>query len=164
MNYTELQDFIKTVAKSGATEVSIETEDLKITVKTPPKGKAAETIVQQIPVQSPIMPQMQMPAPVAAPAPVPAPAQEAAPSDDESKYITIKAPMVGTFYRKSAPEKPVFVNVGDEIKEDSVICILEAMKLFNEIEAEVTGKIVKVLVDDATPVEYNQPLFLVDPS
>jgi len=163
MNYTELQDFIKSVAKSGATEVSIETEDLKITVKTPPKGKAAETIVQQIPVQSPMMPQMQMPAPVAAPAPV-APVQEAAPSDDESKYITIKAPMVGTFYRKSAPEKPVFVNVGDEIKEDSVICILEAMKLFNEIEAEVTGKIVKVLVDDATPVEYNQPLFLVDPS
>ena len=163
MNYTELQDFIKSVAKSGATEVSIETEDLKITVKTPPKGKAAETIVQQIPVQSPMMPQMQMPAPVAAPAPV-APVQEAAPSDDESKYITIKAPMVGTFYRKSAPEKPVFVNVGDEIKEDSVICILEAMKLFNEIEAEVTGKIVKVLVDDATLVEYNQPLFLVDPS
>jgi len=166
MNYTELQDFIKSVAKSGATEVSIETEDLKITVKTPPKGKAAETIVQQIPVQSPMMPQMQMPAPVVAPAPAPAPApaQETAPSDDESKYITIKAPMVGTFYRKSAPEKPVFVNVGDEIKEDSVICILEAMKLFNEIEAEVTGKIVKVLVDDATPVEYNQPLFLVDPS
>jgi len=171
MNYTELQDFIKSVAKSGATEVSIETEDLKITVKAPPKGKATETIVQQIPVQSPLMPQMQMPAaPVAAPAApaapaaAPAPAQEAAPAEDESKYITIKAPMVGTFYRKPSPDKPVFVNVGDEVKEDTVICILEAMKLFNEIEAEVTGKIVKVLVDDATPVEYNQPLFLVDPS
>jgi len=160
MNYTELQDFIKSVAKSGATEVSIETEDLKITVKTPPKGKAAETIVQQIPVQSPMMPQMQMPAPVAAPAPV-APVQEAAPSDDESKYITIKAPMVGTFYRKSAPEKPVFVNVGDEIKEDSVICILEANKLMNEIESDVNGTIVKILIDNATPVEYNQPMFLI---
>ena len=168
MNYSELQDFIKSVAKSGATEVSIETEDLKITVKTPPKGKTTETIVQQIPVQSPMMPQMQMPAPTpttAAPAPAPVTTkQETSPNDDESKYITIKAPMVGTFYRKPAPDKPVFVNVGDEVKEDTVICILEAMKLFNEIEAEVTGKIVKVLVDDATPVEYDQALFLVDPS
>jgi len=167
MNYSELQDFIKSVAKSGATEVSIETEDLKITVKTPPKGKTTETIVQQIPVQSPMMPQMQMPAPAPTAAPAPAPVttkQEATPNDDESKYITIKAPMVGTFYRKPAPDKPIFVNVGDEVKEDTVICILEAMKLFNEIEAEVTGKIVKVLVDDATPVEYDQALFLVDPS
>jgi acetyl-CoA carboxylase biotin carboxyl carrier protein len=166
MNYTELQDFIKAVAKSGATEVKIDSEDLKITIKAPGKGKTTETIVQQIPVAAQMPQAMPMAAPAPAPAPaapVSAPAPEAK-EEDNSNLITIKAPMVGTFYRKSAPEKPAFVNVDDTIEPGKVICILEAMKLFNEIEAEVSGKIVKVLVDDATPVEYDQPLFLVDPS
>lgn len=163
MNYQELQDFIKAVAKSGATEVKIDSEDLKITIKAPGKGKISETIVQQIPVaaQMPQAMPMVAPAPVAVPV---APVADAPKTEDDSNFITIKAPMVGTFYRKSAPEKPVFVNVDDNIEPGKVICILEAMKLFNEIEAEVSGKIVKVLVDDATPVEYDQPLFIVDPS
>jgi len=166
MNYHELQDFIKAVAKSGATEVKIDSEDLKITIKAPGKGKATETIVQQIPVATQMPQTMTMAAPVAAPTPAPVAAVETpvAKADENANLITIKAPMVGTFYRKAAPEKPAFVNVDDNIEPGKVICILEAMKLFNEIEAEVSGKIVKVLVDDATPVEYDQPLFLVDPS
>ena len=168
MNYNELQDFIKTIAKSGATEVIIETDELKLTVKAPPKGKARpETIAQQvqIPAGSPVIPQV-MPQVAATPAPAPTneePTKSEA-KDDTSNLIEIKAPMVGTFYRKPGPDKPAFVNVGDIISEGQVICMLEAMKLFNEIEAEVTGKIVKVLVDDSTPVEFDQVLFLVDPS
>ena len=164
MNYQELQDFIKAVAKSGATEVKIDSEDLKITIKAPGKGKIAETIVQQIPVAAQMPQAMPMVAPLPVAAPVAAPVAEAPKAEDDSNFITIKAPMVGTFYRKSAPEKPVFVNVDDVIVPGKVICILEAMKLFNEIEAEISGKIVKVLVDDATPVEYDQPLFIIDPS
>ena len=167
MNYQELQDFIKAVAKSGATEVKIDSEDLKITIKAPGKGKTTETIVQQIPVAAQMPQAIPVAAPLVAAAPAPVAAAhttETQKEEDDSKYITIKAPMVGTFYRKSAPEKPVFVNVDDNIEPGKVICILEAMKLFNEIEAEISGKIVKVLVDDATPVEYDQPLFIVDPS
>ena len=166
MNYSELQDFIKAVAKSGATEVRIDSADLKITIKSPAKGKATETIVQQIPVTAQ-MPQTIM---TQAPAVVPAPVAQAvapvadSPKEEDSKFITINSPMVGTFYRKSSPDKPAFVNVDDSFEPGKVICILEAMKLFNEIEAEISGKIVKVLVDDGTPVEYDQPLFLVDPS
>jgi len=167
MNYNELQDFIKAVAKSGATEVKIETEDLKLTVKSTPKGKhAQETIVQQVavptqmaaPVQTVVAP------PVATPVPQVTTQKEE--KEDTSKYIEIKAPMVGTFYSKPAPDKPAFVNVGDRIEEGQVICILEAMKLFNEIEVEpnMTGTIVKILIDDGTPVEFDQVLFLVDPS
>jgi len=173
MNYNELQEFIKAVAKTGATEVNIETKDIKLTIKSAPKGKAAhtETIVQQIPVvaqpqvqQAVAQPQVQQV--VAAPeqtATTPK-AEKETKKEDNSNYITIKSPMVGTFYRKPSPDKPPFVNVGDDISEGQVICIVEAMKLFNEIESEVNGKIVKVLVDDATPVEFDQPLFLVDPS
>jgi acetyl-CoA carboxylase biotin carboxyl carrier protein len=165
MNYNELQDFIKAVAKSGATEVSIDSEDLKITIKTPPKGKVSETIVQQIPVSNQMPQTMPVAAPVAAPAPVATPSEDAPKAKDEdTNYITINAPMVGTFYRKPSPDKPLFVNVDDTIEPGKVICILEAMKLFNEIESEVSGRIVKVLVDDESPVEYDQPLFLVDPS
>lgn len=168
MNYQELQDFIKAVAKSGATEVHIDSEDLKITIKTPPKGKQHETIVQQIPVPShmqgmPMAAPMQ--APVAAPVLTPVPTEEAPKAKEEdSNHITIKSPMVGTFYSRPTPEKPMFVNVGDQVEIGKVICILEAMKLFNEIESEVSGKIIKVLVEDGTPVEYDQPLFVVDPS
>lgn len=168
MNYQELQDFIKAVAKSGATEVQIDSEDLKITIKTPPKGKIQETIVQQIPVPA----QMQgMPIPAPIPAPVAAPVVAAIPveeavkaKEEDSNHITIKSPMVGTFYSRPTPEKPTFINVGDQIETGKVICILEAMKLFNEIESEVSGKLIKVLVEDGTPVEYDQPLFVVDPS
>jgi len=166
MNYSELQDFIKVVAKSGATEVTIDSADLKITIKSPAKGKATETIVQQIPVATQMPQTIMAQAPVVAQAPIAqaaAPAVEA-PKEEESKFITINSPMVGTFYRKSSPDKPAFVNVDDSFEPGKVICILEAMKLFNEIEAEISGKIVKVLVDDGTPVEYDQPLFLVDPS
>ncbi|MBX2979535.1 MAG: acetyl-CoA carboxylase biotin carboxyl carrier protein [Flavobacteriales bacterium] len=159
MNLTQIQDLIKFVSKSGVSEVEIEQKDFKITIKTAASKKEVQVITQAAPAVA-------APAPVAA-APAPAPAAPAAPAPaatEDSKYITIKAPMIGTFYRAAGPGKPVFVNVGDEVKAGKTICIIEAMKLFNEIESEVSGKIVKVLVDDAKPVEYDQPLFLVDPS
>lgn len=167
MNLSEVQDLIKFVSKSGVTEVEIEKKDFKITIKS--EGKKSKTADQPIIVQAaaPVAP-----APQAAPAPAPvtaapAPAAPAAPApaaNEEDKYITVKSPMIGTFYRSPSPDKAVFVEVGQQIKPGDAVCIIEAMKLFNEIEAEVSGKIVKVLVDDATPVEYDQPLFLVDPS
>lgn len=156
MDIKQIQDLIKFVAKSGVNEVSIEEQDFKITIKT---NKEPTYVNATLPaaVQA-------IPAPVAAPvaAAEVAPATPAA--DDTSKLITIKSPMIGTFYRSSSPDKPLFVNVGDSISAGDVICIIEAMKLFNEIESEVSGKIVKVLVENAQPVEYDQPLFLVDPS
>ena len=161
MDLKEIQALIKFVAKSGAQEVSLETEDFKINIKT---GSDAEqpTIIQAMAPQAPVA-MAAAPAP-AAPAPAaPAPVDEA-PADDNSNYITIKSPMIGTFYRSANPEADAFVKVGDEVNPGDVVCIIEAMKLFNEIESEVSGKIVKVLVDDQTPVEYDQPLFLVDPS
>ena len=168
MNITEIQDLIKFVSKSGVTEVEIEKKEFKITIKSDSKkGKKGEEqhyIVQQAPV--PMPQQIQAPAPAAAPVAAPAaPEAPAAPAAaDDSKYITVKSPMIGTFYRSPSPDKPVFKEVGDAVKKGDAVCIIEAMKLFNEIESEVSGKIVKVLVDDATPVEYDQPLFLVDPS
>lgn len=163
MDLKEIQELIKFVAKSGATEVDLEIDNVKISIKSPGKkgkGGEVETIIQQIPVAqaAPMMPAVAPVAPVAE-----APQTESAASDD-SKYITIKSPMIGTFYRKPSPDKETFVNIGDEIKPGDVLCVVEAMKLFNEIESEVSGKIVKVLADDASPVEYDQPLFLVDPS
>lgn len=160
MKLTEIQDLIKFVSKSGVNEVELETSDIKIVIRT---GKAAAPVVyQQAPVQY-----AQAPATVtnavseASSTPV---APVAAAVNEEAKYITIKSPMIGTFYRSAGPDKPVFVNIGDEIGVGKPVCIIEAMKLFNEIESEIKGKIVKVLVNDATPVEYDQPLFLVDPS
>jgi len=156
MNKKEIEELIKFVSKSGVSEVSLETDSVKITIKN-----AAPRVVEQIVTSAPMM---QMPM-QAAPAPVPVAAAPApAATKDESKYITVKSPMIGTFYRASGPEKPNFVNVGDEIKAGQVVCIIEAMKLFNEIESEISGRIVKVLVDNSSPVEYDQPLFLVDPS
>jgi len=163
MDLKEIQALIKFVAKSGAQEVSLETEDFKINIKT---GSDAEqpTIIQAVAPQAPVA-MTAAPVPAAA---APAPAAEApaaeAPADDNNNYITVKSPMIGTFYRSASPEADAFVKVGDEVKTGDVVCIIEAMKLFNEIESEVSGKIVKVLVDDQTPVEYDQPLFLVDPS
>ncbi len=161
MDIKEIQNLIKFVAKSGASEVSLETEDFKINIKT--GGSEVESqIIHQVSA-APVMQAAAPAAPAQAAAPA-APAAPEAPADDESKYITVKSPMIGTFYRKPSPDKPLFVNVGDEIKPGDVLCIIEAMKLFNEIESEVSGKIVKILVDDSSPVEYDQPLFLVDPS
>ncbi|MBK9420499.1 MAG: acetyl-CoA carboxylase biotin carboxyl carrier protein [Flavobacteriales bacterium] len=157
MNITQIQDLIKFVAKSGVSEVEIEQKDFKITIKTTSKKEAAVHVMAQPQYAPP------PPLPAATGAPAAAPATPAAPAA-ESKYITVKSPMIGTFYRAAGPGKPIFVNVGDDIKPGKTICIIEAMKLFNEIESEVSGKIVKVLVDDAKPVEYDQPLFLVDPS
>lgn len=162
MNLNQIQDLIKFVAKSGVSEVEIEQKDFKITIKTPAGKKEVQVIAAPAPVYAP-PPPVAAPPPAAAPAAATPAAQAAAPAND-SKYVTIKAPMIGTFYRAAGPGKPVFVNVGDEIKPGKPICIIEAMKLFNEIESDVAGKIVKVLVDDAKPVEYDQPLFLVDPS
>jgi len=156
MDIKQIQELIRFVAKSGVNEVAIEQEDFKITIKT---NQAPTYVTATVPA-----------APVYAAAPVAAaPAEEApaapaaAPVADTSKYITVKSPMIGTFYRSASPEKPLFVNVGDEIKPGDVLCIIEAMKLFNEIESEVSGRVVKILVDNASPVEYDQPLFLVEP-
>lgn len=161
MDIKEIQSLIKFVARSGASEVKLEMEDIKITIRTGGQDGGSETtIVQQIPMaQAPIA---TAPAPVAAE--TPAPAAPAAATEDDSKYITIKSPIIGTFYRKPSPDKPSFVEVGKEIKQGDVLCVIEAMKLFNDIESEVSGKIVKILVDDSSPVEFDQPLFLVDPS
>ncbi|MEY2739724.1 MAG: hypothetical protein RL259_1633 [Bacteroidota bacterium] len=160
MDIREIQNLIKFVAKSGATEVKLEMDDFKITIKTTAEGtESTTTYVQQMPMQA--VPQMAAPQ-VAAPAAADAVAAPA--SDDLSKYITVKSPIIGTFYRKPAPDKPMFVEVGSTIGKGDVLCVIEAMKLFNEIESEVSGKIVKILVDDSSPVEFDQPLFLVDPS
>ncbi|MCH2216242.1 MAG: acetyl-CoA carboxylase biotin carboxyl carrier protein [Flavobacteriales bacterium] len=173
MKLTEIQDLIKFVSRSGVTEVEIEQSNFKITIKSDPtkkKGKGAPQAEGYIQPQMPMaIPQMMAaPQPIVPPpapaAPVPAAPPAETKTEDTSKYITVKSPMIGTFYRASGPDKDPFVSVGDDVKNGKVICIIEAMKLFNEIEAEVEGKIVKVLVDDATPVEYDQPLFLVDPS
>jgi len=162
MDLKDIQNLIKFVAKSGASEVKLETEDVKITIKTGSDDKQeTTTYVQQIPVGTPVA-QAAAPAPAAQPAA--AETTTATTTAEDSKYITIKSPIIGTLYRKPSPDKPVFVEVGQTIKEGDVLCIIEAMKLFNEIESEVSGKIVKVLVDDSSPVEFDQPLFLVDPS
>jgi acetyl-CoA carboxylase biotin carboxyl carrier protein len=159
MELKDIQNLIKFVAKSGASEVKLEMEDIKITIKTGSDDKGETTYIQQTPI-------------MAAPQAAHAPAQQAAAAepvkdtaaDENSKYITIKSPIIGTFYRKPSPDKPMFVEVGSQIGTGDVLCVIEAMKLFNEIESEVSGKIVKILVDDASPVEFDQPLFLVDPS
>ncbi len=160
MEIKDIQKLIKFIVQSGANEIYYKDENFELNVRN--QGEVMQTVVPQVPVQS---------------------VQQAAtdtkgtevisgfsdkPTDetnkDESKYLTIKAPMIGTFYRKPSPDKPNFIEVGDSVTPESTVCIIEAMKLFNEIEAEVSGTIVKVLVEDSTPVEYDQPLFLVDPS
>ena len=158
MDIKQIQDLIRFVAKSGVNEVAIEQNEFKITIKT---NQAATNVNATVPVAQPL-------AAAAAPAPVDPIAHAAAPAapvavDDTSKYITVRSPMIGTFYRSASPDKPMMVNVGDEISEGTVLCIIEAMKLFNEIESEISGRIVKILVDNASPVEYDQPLFLVEP-
>jgi len=159
MDIKQVQELVKIINKTNIAEISIEEEGLKITIKqkeepTPPMMAPVHTYMQPHPVAA------AAPAPIPAPPAAPVKAAEA-PADN---LLTIKSPMIGTFYRSPAPEKPIFVNIGDEVTLGKVVCIIEAMKLFNEIESEVKGRIVKVLVEDASPVEYDQPLFLVDPS
>ena len=158
MDIKQIQDLIRFVSKSGVNEVAIEQKDFKITIKT---NQAPTYVTANIPSGQPAYehaPAAASSAPAAAEI-----APTAAPVADTSHYITVRSPMIGTFYRSSTPEKPMFVNVGDEIKPGTVLCIIEAMKLFNEIESEVSGRIVKILADNASPVEYDQPLFLVEP-
>ncbi len=163
MDIKEIQSLIKFVAKSGASEVKLEMEDVKITIRTGSAPSTPETtIVQQIPMAQP--PMVPAAAPQVQETAKEAPAPEADAESDDSKYITIKSPIIGTFYRKPSPDKPPFVEVGQDIKKGDILCVIEAMKLFNDIEADVSGKIVKILVDDSSPVEFDQPLFLVDPS
>ena len=161
MKINEIQDLIKFVAKSGVSEVELEQDGFKIIIKAPDTKKARALAQAQEPasvVQAVAMPVQQQAAPP------PAESKAAPDSEEDSKYLTVKSPMIGTFYRRPSPDKPLFVNVGDDVKEGQTVCIIEAMKLFNEIESEVSGKIVKILVEDNAPVEYDQPLFLVDPS
>lgn len=160
MDLREIQNLIKFVSKAGVNEVKLETKEFKISIKTTPDYNGAPIVSgMQMPT---FMPQMStgFDTPVSSATPE----KESSPADDTSKYVTITSPMIGTFYRKPAPDKPMFVNVGDSVSVGSVVCIIEAMKLFNEIESEVSGKIVKILVDDSSPVEFGQPLFLVEPA
>jgi len=158
MDLKEIQTLIKFISSSKVDEVSIEKKDFKINIKRNEPTAAPVAV-------APAQPQQIMVSAPAAPVPAAAPAESAAPAaaPAASNTTEIKSPMIGTFYRKASPDKPVFVEVGDTIEKGQVICIIEAMKLFNEIEAEVSGKIVKVLVDDSQPVEYDQPLFLIEP-
>ena len=163
MDLKEIQNLIKFVANSGVAEVKLEMDDVKITIRTTLEGNVTETTyVQQLPAQA-ALPQVAA-AQQTAPIVVNTAAETQAPAAENSKYITIKSPIIGTFYRKPSPDKPVFTEVGSSVSKGDVLCVIEAMKLFNEIESEVSGKIVKILVDDMSPVEFDQPLFLVDPS
>jgi len=165
MDIKEIQSLIKFVAKSGASEVKLETDDIKITIRTGALNPAPETTtyLQQIPVgTAPVGPSL-TPAPTEGAGASGANTDASSPEED-SRYITIKSPIIGTFYRKPSPDKPAFVEVGANIAQGDVLCVIEAMKLFNDIESEVSGKIIKVLVEDSSPVEFDQPLFLVDPS
>ncbi len=159
MDIKDIQNLIRFVSKAEVAEVSIKQEDIEIKIKT------LHSVPAQVASQQIYVPQAQPQAPVAFPqAAAPAVSNETPTTEEDSNLITVKSPMIGTFYRSSGPGKDPFVGVGDSIAPGKVLCIVEAMKLFNEIESEVSGKIVKILVDDATPVEYDQPLFLVDPS
>jgi len=160
MEYKQIQELIKTINKSNISELSIEEGEFKITIKQDFSGQP-----QYVMTPAPVAMQMPAPqpaAPVANTTAAPAAPKPAA-AESNGNQVTIKSPMIGTFYRSPSPDKPVFVNVGDEIKKGEVLCIIEAMKLFNEIECEMNCRIVKVTADDSSPVEYDQPLFIVEP-
>ncbi|MBN8662991.1 MAG: acetyl-CoA carboxylase biotin carboxyl carrier protein [Chitinophagales bacterium] len=162
MDLKQIHELIKIINKSNIGEISIEDKDGKVTIKQKDEKVVQVAAAPQVYNVAPAA------APVSAPASAPAAAAPAAPAAASAastdNYVTIKSPMIGTFYRRPSPDKPIFAEVGDEVAPGKVVCIIEAMKLFNEIESEVKGKIVKVLVEDASPVEYDQPLFLVDPA
>lgn len=172
MKLSEIQELIKFVAKAGVNEVEIEQKDFKICIKSESLARkktnqAPEQVVVSAPMAAPVAAAPVAAAPVAAtPAPAAAPAPAATPAEggENANYHQVKSPMIGTFYRKPSPDKPEFVAVGDKVKVGDTLCVVEAMKLFNEIEADVAGTVMKVLVDDSTPIEYDQPLFLIDPS
>lgn len=160
MDIKDIQNLIKFVSKAEVSEVKYKTKDFEITIKTPLGGNENVSYMTQSPMMS-APAQVQQSAPASTPS-----TQSSSPeaTEDESKFLTIKSPMIGTFYRRPSPDKDLFINVGDKVEAGTVVCVIEAMKLFNQIESEISGKIVKILVDDSTPVEYDQPLFLVDPS
>lgn len=158
MDFKQIQELIKMINKSNIGELTIEQKDFRVTIK-----QKEEQVTQVVSAPVAMAPALAAATPAVSAAPQPAAEKSKAESAAASNLITIKSPMIGTFYRKSSPDKPSFVEVGDEIAPGKVVCIIEAMKLFNEIESEVSGKVVKVLVDDASPVEYDQPLFLVEP-
>lgn len=167
MDFKQIQELIRMLGKANISEFKLEQEDFKITIRTDSYNNGNAPILMQAPQQMMQQaPQMQQaPAPLALPvsAPPPSAAAPATAANDESKLLVIKSPMVGTFYRSAAPGKPVFAKIGDVVSAGTVVCMVEAMKLFNEIEAEISGTIVKILIEDASPVEYDQPLFLVEP-
>jgi acetyl-CoA carboxylase biotin carboxyl carrier protein len=164
MTTKEIKDLIKILDESNLAEFQMKNKDVELKIRSNKffEGKGTSIVTQPMQMAPPMQVQQ---APAASQAPAPQSNESAAKpqAEDTSNYIEIKSPMVGTFYRSSGPDKPVFASVGDSIQEGTVVCIIEAMKLFNEIESEITGKIVKVLVEDATPVEYDQVLFLVEP-
>ena len=163
MDIREIQNLIKFVAKSGATEVRLETGDFKITIKTTQEVAAKADGLTYQPIQG--MPAVTITSPVQQQViSEEVKASAVGQSSDDSRFVTVKSPIIGTFYRKASPEKAPFVEVGDVIGKGDVLCVIEAMKLFNEIESEVSGKIVKILVDNNSPVEFDQPLFIIDPS
>jgi acetyl-CoA carboxylase biotin carboxyl carrier protein len=157
MDLKQIQDLVKMVNKSNISELTIEEKDIKITIK-----QKEDKYVTAAP--APVQHVQAFPQPMAAPAPAATPAAAPEAAKPASNLITIKSPMIGTFYRKPGPDKPNFVEEGDDVKPGKVVCIIEAMKLFNEIESEISGKIVKILVEDSTPVEFDQPLFMVEPA
>ena len=162
MNFKQIQQLIKFVSKTDVNEVTIENKDFKINIKGRSfSNETAQPLIQQT------LPSPQIQSPVIVPDPTPAvqtPTESSTSDLASSNHLTIKSPIIGTFYRKPSPDKDNFVNVGDEISEGQTLCVIEAMKLFNEIESDVSGKIVKILVDDASPVEFDQPLFVIEPS
>ena len=158
MDIKQIQELVKLVNKSNIGELSIERDNFKITIKQ--KKEITQNFGSSYPQQAPQVSQMQLPA---VENKTPAETKASEPSPKTENLLTIKSPMIGTFYRQAGPGKPLFVSVGDEVEAGQVVCIIEAMKLFNEIESEVSGKIVKILVEDASPVEFDQPLFLVEP-
>ena len=157
MELKEIQNLIKFVAKSGVNEVHVEMGETKVTIKT------GGDVVQQVVTTPAAIEAAPAPAPVETPT-IPAEPAPAAVETENDNHITIKSPIIGTFYRKPSPDKPNFAEVGDQVSEGQVLCVVEAMKLFNEIASEVSGTIVKILVDDSSPVEFDQPLFVIDPS
>ena len=162
MNFKQIQQLIKFVSKTDVNEVTIENKDFKINIKGRTfSNETAQPLIQQT------LPSPQIQSPVIVPEPTPAvqtPTESSTTDLDSSNLVTIKSPIIGTFYRKPSPDKDNFVNVGDEISDGQTLCVIEAMKLFNEIESDVSGKIVKILVDDASPVEFDQPLFVIEPN
>lgn len=163
MDIKQIQELIKFVSKSGVNEVAIEQKEFKITIKTNQAPTYVTANVPSVLPPSAVTPPLGVGAPAESANRVDVKVQTPAKLEDASNLATIKSPMIGTFYRSSAPDKPLFINVGDEVREGQVVCIIEAMKLFNEIESEVSGRVVKVLAENASPIEYDQPLFLVEP-